>query len=42
MKTVRYGSARVHKGTDNVGRIALFGLILVLTLLAAATKLIAG
>jgi len=41
MNTVRNRSARVHKGTDNVGRIALFGLLLVLTLLAAATKLIA-
>jgi len=41
MKTVRNGSARVHEGTDNVGRIALLGLILVLTLLVAAAKLVA-
>src|SRR5437773_2004021 len=40
MKTVRNGSARVHEGTDNVGRIALLGLILVLTLIFAAGRLL--
>ena len=41
MKTVRKESVQVHEGTDNTGRIALFGLLLVLSLLVAAAKLVA-
>ena len=40
MKTVRKESVQVHESTDNVGRIAVLGMILVLTLLVAAAKLV--
>ena len=41
MKTVRNTSVQNNEGTDNVGRIAVLGMILVLTLLFAAAKLLA-
>jgi len=41
MKTVRRESVQVHEGTDNTGRIALLGLLLVLSLLVAAVQLVA-
>ena len=41
MKTVRNENVQVLESTDNTGRIAVLGMILVLTLLVAAAKLVA-
>ena len=40
MKKIRRESTRAHDGDDGSGRIALIGLVLVLTLIFAAVQLL--
>ncbi|HEU4994077.1 MAG TPA: hypothetical protein VFT29_04630 [Gemmatimonadaceae bacterium] len=42
MQNDRKETVQVHEGTDNVGRIALLGLILVITLLLASVRVVFG